>query len=146
MRTLMILVVLLCGAGLAAQGQEIDIEHDGSSVSDGGTVDIGTVDLFETTTVDFTIQNEGSSDLEITGAVTVSNTNACTATVQQPGMTGRSHAGRTEDVLQRDRHTVQRPLPAAASDLTIRRRRRCAGILCGDRDVGVQVAVDLIDA
>lgn len=87
MRTLMMLVVLLCGAGLAAQGQEIDIERNGSSVPDGGSVDLGSVDVLETTQVDFTIQNEGSTDLTITGGVAVTDTDNCSATVQQPGMT-----------------------------------------------------------
>lgn len=95
MRIILLLTVLVFGAGLAAQGQEIDVERNGTSVPDESTVDIGDVDVLETTTVDFTIQNEGTTDLTLTGGVAITDTDNCTATVQQPGLTTIPAGGST---------------------------------------------------
>lgn len=95
MRILFVLVALVFGAGLAAQGQEIDVERKGNSVPSGTTVDIGDVDLNETSEVNFTIRNEGVSNLTLTGGVAVTDEDDCTATVQQPGLTTIPPGGST---------------------------------------------------
>jgi MYXO-CTERM domain-containing protein len=95
MRILFVLIALVFGAGLAAQGQEIDVERNGDSVPSGTTVDLGDVDVRETTQVDFTIRNEGVTDLTLTGGVAVTDTDDCDATVQQPGLTTIPPGGST---------------------------------------------------
>jgi MYXO-CTERM domain-containing protein len=87
MRILFVLIALVFGAGLAAQGQEIDVERNGDSVPSGTTVDLGDVDVRETTQV--------VTDLTLTGGVAVTDTDDCDATVQQPGLTTIPPGGST---------------------------------------------------
>jgi MYXO-CTERM domain-containing protein len=95
MRVLLILSALAFGAGLAAQGQEIVVERNGNNVADGGTVNLGDVDVLETTQVDFTIRNTGTTDLMLTGGVAVTDEDNCSTTVQQPGLTTIPAGGST---------------------------------------------------
>jgi hypothetical protein len=88
MRILMVLIVLTFSAVLSATPPEITIEHDGTEVPNGSTIDVGTAAPLETLTVDFVIRNTGTGNLTVSGPVTVSAMGNATAVVsEQPAMT-----------------------------------------------------------
>ena len=88
MRILIVLIALTCSAVLSATPPEITIEHNGTEVPNGSTVDVGTADSLETTTVVFIIRNTGTGDLTMSGPVTVADMSNATAVVSaQPAMT-----------------------------------------------------------
>jgi hypothetical protein len=88
MRIFAVLIALAFSGILSATPPEITIEHDGTEVPNGSTVDVGTAEPLETLIVDFIIRNTGTGDLTISGPVTISAMGNATAVVtEQPATT-----------------------------------------------------------